>query len=111
MDLEPGFSITPAILSEDEVSRMLRAIERAGIGGSAGRGGIRNLLDRVPEVGALVAIGFPRLKGGTGGYASYTAICPPDWPSGISVGQVPEAPLPKSDKPLHWDPSAGTRVR
>jgi len=72
--------------------------------------GVANL-DQVPEVGALVAIGFPRLKGGTGGYASYTAICPPDWPSGISVGQVPEAPLPKSDKPLHWDTSAGARVR
>jgi kynurenine formamidase len=68
-------------------------------------------LDQVPEAGALIAIGFPRLKGGTGGYASYVAICPPDWPHGISVGQVPEAPLPRSDKPLHWDATAGTRVR
>ena len=68
-------------------------------------------LDEVPEAGALVAIGFPRFKGGTGGYASYVAICPPDWPHGVSVGQVPEAPLPKSDKPLHWDATSGTRVR
>lgn len=68
-------------------------------------------LDQVPEVGALVAIGFPRLKGGTGGYASYTAICPPGWPYGVSVGEVPEAPLPRSDRPLHWDEAAGTRVR
>jgi kynurenine formamidase len=72
--------------------------------------GVTNL-DQVPEAGALVAIGFPRLKGGTGGYASYTAICPPDWASGIRVGEVPEAPLAKSAHPLHWDASKGTRVR
>ncbi|MGH8249828.1 MAG: GNAT family N-acetyltransferase [Steroidobacteraceae bacterium] len=29
----------------------------------------------MPKTGALVAIGFPRLKGGTGGFASFTAIC------------------------------------
>ena len=68
-------------------------------------------LDQVPEVGALVAIGFPKLKGGTGGYARFVAICPPDWPHGVRVGQVPEAPLPKSDRPLRWDGAAGTRVR
>jgi kynurenine formamidase len=68
-------------------------------------------LDKVPEVGALVAIGYPKLKGGTGGYARYIAICPPDWKYGVRVGQLPEAPLPKSDKPLHWDDKAGTRVR
>jgi kynurenine formamidase len=28
---------------------------------------------------------------------------PPDWKFGISVGEVAEAPLPKSDKPLHFD--------
>ncbi|MEP6789297.1 MAG: cyclase family protein, partial [Acidobacteriota bacterium] len=40
--------------------------------------GVANL-DQVPEKGALVAIGFPKLQGGTGGYARYIAICPPDW--------------------------------
>ena len=68
-------------------------------------------LDQVPETGALVTIGFPRLKGGTGGYASYVAICPADWKYGVSVGQVPEAPLPASPRPLHWGKAAGTRVR
>ena len=68
-------------------------------------------LDQVPETGALVTIGFPRLKGGTGGYASYVAICPADWKYGVSVGQVAEAPLPASSRPLHWDKAAGTRVR
>lgn len=68
-------------------------------------------LDRVPETGALVAIGYPKFQGGTGGYARYIAICPPDWKYGISVGQVPEAPLPKASKPLQWDEKLGMRVR
>lgn len=68
-------------------------------------------LDQVPEVGALVAIGFPRFKGGTGGYASFTAICPPDWPHGVAADPRRDAPLPRSDKPLHWDAGKGVRVR
>jgi kynurenine formamidase len=71
--------------------------------------GVANL-DQVAETGCLVSIGFPKFKGGTGGYARYVAICPPDWPFGTRVGQA-DAPLPKSDKPLHWDEAAGTRVR
>ena len=63
------------------------------------------------EKGALVAIGFPKFQGGTGGYARFIAICPPDWKYGVSVGQVPEAPLARSDKPLHWDAALGVRVR
>lgn len=72
--------------------------------------GVANL-DQVPEVGALLAIGFPRFKGGVGGLASYTAICPPDWPHGVAVGAVAEAPLPRSERPLRWDEASGTRVR
>jgi len=72
--------------------------------------GVANL-DQVPETGALVTIGFPKLGGGLGGYARYVAICPSDWPHGVKIGEVPDAPLPKSDKPLHWDPVAGMRVR
>jgi kynurenine formamidase len=67
-------------------------------------------LDQVPEAGALVAIGYPKLKGGTGGYARYVAICPPDWPHGVRPGPA-DAPLPKSDHVLHWDEKAGSRVR
>ncbi len=67
-------------------------------------------LDQVPEAGALVAIGYPKLKGGTGGYARYVAICPPDWPHGVRPGPA-DAPLPKSDRVLHWDETAGSRVR
>lgn len=71
--------------------------------------GVANL-DKVAETGCLVAIGFPKLKGGTGGYARYIAICPPEWKYGTSPGSA-DAPLPKSDKVLHWDAKAGTRVR
>lgn len=72
--------------------------------------GIANL-DKVPEHGALVSIGFPKLQGGTGGYARYIAICPPDWKFGVSVGEVPEAPMARRDKPLRWDSRAGMRIR
>ena len=70
--------------------------------------GVANL-DRVPETGCLVAIGYPKFKGGTGGYARYVAICPADWKYGVTPGPG-DAPL-SSLPPLHWEPKAGTRVR
>lgn len=72
--------------------------------------GVTNL-DKVPPVGALVAIGFPKLGGGLGGYARFIAICPPDWKYGVAAGDVAEAPLPRSNKPLIYDPERGMRVR
>ncbi len=71
--------------------------------------GVANL-DEVPATGCLVEIGYPRLQGGTGGYARYIAICPASWPYGVSIGPT-DAPLPKSDRPLHWDAAKGMRVR
>lgn len=68
-------------------------------------------LDQLPATGCLVSIGYPKFKGGLGGYARYIAICPPNWPYGVAVGQVPEAPLPKSDKILKWDREKGVRLR
>jgi kynurenine formamidase len=68
-------------------------------------------LDRVAETGCLVTIGYPKFKGGVGGYARYVAICPPDWPEGVAVGDVPEAPLPKSDRKLSWNEALGVRTR
>ena len=70
--------------------------------------GVTNL-DKVAETGCLVAMGFPKFKGGTGGYARYIAICPPQWKYGVTIG-AGDAPLP-SAKPLHWDAKSGTRVR
>ena len=72
--------------------------------------GVTNL-DQVPETGALVTIGYAKFQGGLGGYARYIAICPPNWPFGVSVGELPEAPLPKADRPLHWDKELKVRVR
>lgn len=60
-------------------------------------------LDQVPEAGALIAIGFAKPKGGTGGYARYIAIAPPDWPHGVSVEEMPGAPLPTQEYPLRRD--------
>ena len=72
--------------------------------------GVANL-DEVPETGCLVTIGFPKFQGGLGGYARFVAICPPDWPRGVAVGEVPEAPLPRSERPVHWDETRGVRTR
>jgi kynurenine formamidase len=72
--------------------------------------GVANL-DKLPAKGCLITIGYPKFAGGLGGYARFIAICPADWKYGVSVGEVPEAPLPKSDKILRWDAKLGMRVR
>jgi kynurenine formamidase len=72
--------------------------------------GVANL-DKVPPIGALVAMGFPKLGGGLGGYARFIAICPPDWKHGVAAADIAEAPLPRSAKPLTYDPQRGMRVR
>ena len=51
-----------------------------------------------------------KFGGGLGGYARYIAVCSSDWPYGVTIGRQ-DAPLPKSDKPLHYDAAAGMRVR
>jgi kynurenine formamidase len=71
--------------------------------------GVANL-DQVPEKGCLVDIGYPKFKGGLGGYARYIAICPPNAPHGARISGS-DAPLPKRSEPLHWDTSLGYRVR
>ena len=72
--------------------------------------GVANL-DQVPETGALITIGFPKFKGGTGGLASFVAICPKDWPHGERRGDRPDAPFDKFEQPLAWDATTGTRTR
>ncbi|MEM1059683.1 MAG: cyclase family protein [Verrucomicrobiota bacterium] len=64
--------------------------------------GVANL-DQVPEAGALITIGFAKPEGGTGGYARYVAICPPDWPHGQTIAEAPGAPLPERERPLRRD--------
>jgi kynurenine formamidase len=72
--------------------------------------GVANL-DQVPATGCLVEIGYPKFGGGVGGYARFIAICPHSWKYGVSVGELPEAPLQQYATPLHWDAQAGMRVR
>ena len=71
--------------------------------------GVANL-DGVPETGCLVSIGYPKFKGGLGGYARYVAICPPGAGKGDRISGR-DAPLPSYSTPLHWDTSLGYRVR
>jgi kynurenine formamidase len=71
--------------------------------------GVANL-DGVPATGCLVSFGFPRFKGGLGGYARYVAICPPSTEKGVTVSDR-DAPLPSYATPLHWDETLGYRVR
>lgn len=72
--------------------------------------GVANL-DQVPEAGALVAIGYPKFAGGTGGYARYIAIAPANWKYGVTIADTPDSPLPKAAAPLVWDEAKGRRVR
>ena len=64
--------------------------------------GVANL-DKVPEAGALIIIGFAKPKGGTGGYARYIAVTPKKWTHGVSVTEAPGAPLPVQAHPLSRD--------
>ncbi|TIU84328.1 MAG: cyclase family protein, partial [Mesorhizobium sp.] len=64
--------------------------------------GVANL-DKVPEAGALVTIGFAKPLGGSGGYARYVAIAPPDWTEGVSVIEAPGVPLSRQTAPLKRD--------
>jgi len=64
--------------------------------------GVANL-DQVPVSGCLVSIGFAKMEGGSGGYARYVAICPPDAGHGISVAENPGVPLAAQAHPLRRD--------
>lgn len=57
-------------------------------------------LDQVPESGALIAIGFAKFEGGTGGLARYIAITPASWPHGVTLEQQSGAPPPTHVHPL-----------
>lgn len=41
-----------------------------------------------------------KTNGGAVGYARYAAICPPEWGPGVTMKEVPSAPLPEHDHPL-----------
>ena len=60
-------------------------------------------LHLLPPTGALLSIGFAKVRGGTGGYARIVAICPADHPHGVSIAEAPGAPLPEQAYPLRRD--------
>ena len=69
-----------------------------------------NNLDDVPETGCLINIGYAKFGGGLGGYARYIAICPPSTKNGKKISSA-DAPLAKRSKLLHYDATAGMRIR
>jgi kynurenine formamidase len=72
--------------------------------------GVANLAG-VPATGCLVNIGYPKFRGGLGGYARYVAICPPTTTGrGTRISRA-DAPLPRQATPLHWNAALGYRVR
>src|SRR3954453_21280159 len=72
--------------------------------------GVANL-EGVPPVGCLVDIGYPKFKGGLGGYARYVAICPAGSTSkGVRIPALEHA-LPRHAKRLHWNAKLGYRGR
>lgn len=68
-------------------------------------------LDQVPPTGALLLTGFPKFRGGLGGYARFVAVCPPDWKYGVQVNPQTDSPLPRQARPLRWDQEKGYRTR
>jgi kynurenine formamidase len=71
--------------------------------------GVDNL-EQVPETGCLLNIGYPKFGGGLGGYARFIAICPPSAKHGMKISRK-DAPLAKHSKLLHFDETAGMRIR
>ena len=68
-------------------------------------------LDQIPPRGALLITGFPKFRGGTGGYARFVAVCPADWKFGVKVDPLKDSPLPRQSHPLRWDSEKGYRHR
>ncbi|KAJ2685319.1 hypothetical protein IWW39_004355 [Coemansia spiralis] len=72
--------------------------------------GVTNL-HLLPPKGCLLSTGFPKFKGGAGNYVRYVAVCPENWPHGVSPGQVPEAPMQYFEEALVWNAQKGYRSR
>jgi kynurenine formamidase len=67
-------------------------------------------MEGVPAKGCLLEIGYPKFRGGLGGYARFIAICPPGSTDRGTTISSADAPLPAAS-PLHWDATLGYRVR
>lgn len=72
--------------------------------------GVANLHE-VPEAGCLLASGFPRVVGATGGLSRLVAICPAGGVYGVTHDEKPAGPLPKHAHPNRRDPDGVLRPR
>jgi hypothetical protein len=66
---------------------------------------------RMLELTSIALAGSAALPTVAGGFASLTAICPPEWTHGARPGEVAEAPLPYNEKRLVMNEATGVRER
>jgi len=66
---------------------------------------------RILKLTSIALAGSPALPTVAGGFASSTAICPPEWTHGARPGEVAEAPLPYNEKRLAMNQATGVRER
>jgi hypothetical protein len=60
---------------------------------------------------SVALAGSPALPKVAGGFASFTAICPPEWTHGARRGEVAQATLPFNEKRLVMNQATGVRER
>lgn len=72
--------------------------------------GVANL-HLVPPTGCLLAAGFPRVVGATGGLSRLVAICPHSSRHGVTIAQAPAGPLAEHEWPMRRDPDGVLRPR
>jgi hypothetical protein len=66
---------------------------------------------RILELTSVALAGSPALPTVAGGFASFTAIGPPEWTHGARPGEVAEAPLPCNERRLVINEATGVRER
>jgi hypothetical protein len=66
---------------------------------------------RILKLTSIALAGSPALPTVAGGFASFTAIGPPEWPRGTRPGEVAEAPLPCNENRLVMSQATGVRKR
>ena len=66
---------------------------------------------RMLKLTSVALAGSAALPTVAGGFASFTAICPPEWTHGARPGEVAEAPLPYNEQRLAMNEATGVRER
>jgi hypothetical protein len=66
---------------------------------------------RMLELTSIALAGSAALPAVAGGFASFTAIGPPEWTHDTRPGEVAEAPLPCNEERLVMSQATGVRER